>query len=57
MKKSRMKSFVGGLVLGGIVGAIIGGFAVAVVGATAFINYSLEQDKVCTAMQTLTKIK
>ena len=44
MNKST-KTFIGGIVLGTILGAIIGGFAVAVVGATAFINYELAKDK------------
>lgn len=57
MQKSRTKSFIGGIVLGALVGAIIGGFAVAMVGGTAFISYSLEQEKVCTALQTIIQHK
>ena len=41
MQKTRLKSFIGGLVIGGVMGAIIGGLAVANVFAIAFINAGL----------------
>lgn len=46
MEKSRMKSFIGGLVIGVLCGALVGGFTVAVIGGTAFINFALKQDEI-----------
>lgn len=57
MKKSRIKSFVGGSFLGAIIGGVIVGFCVFSIMGTFFINYSLNQDKVCDAMNSLTNIK
>jgi hypothetical protein len=42
--KNPKKTFIGGLVIGLLVGAILGGFTVAVIGATAFLNYELSKD-------------
>jgi predicted lipid-binding transport protein (Tim44 family) len=39
-EKSRTKSFIGGLVIGVLVGALIGGFAMSAVLGTAFIDYA-----------------
>ena len=39
--KTRLKSFIGGLVIGVVAGAVIGGLAIANVMAIAFINYNL----------------
>jgi hypothetical protein len=50
--KRTTKTFIGGCVLGVIVGAIVGGFAVAVVMGTAFINYNLEGYKTPIIYQT-----
>jgi hypothetical protein len=55
--KNPKKTFIGGLVIGLVVGSLIGGFTVFMIGGTMFVNYSLNQDKVCTAMQELTKTK
>jgi hypothetical protein len=47
------KTFIGGSVLGAIVGGIIVGFCVFAIMGTLFINYALNQDKVCDAMNNL----
>ena len=41
MQKTRLKSFIGGLVIGGLLGSLLGGLAVANVFAIAFINAGL----------------
>jgi hypothetical protein len=40
------KVFIGGLVIGGLIGALVGGFTVAIIGGTAFINYAMKQDEI-----------
>jgi len=40
-EKSRIKSFVGGAFLGGLVGLLAGGFVTASIMATAFINANI----------------
>lgn len=50
--KRTTKTFIGGAVVGSLVGAIIGGFAVAMVMGTAFINYNLEGYKAPIIYQT-----
>ena len=45
--KSRMKSFIGGAVIFGIIGAITGGIVMSVILGTAFIDYSLSHPTLC----------
>jgi hypothetical protein len=55
--KITTKKWIYGCIVGVFAGALIGGYTVAVIAGTAFINYSLNQDKVCDAMNNLTKLK
>jgi hypothetical protein len=49
--KKETKTFIGGSVLGAIIGGFIVGFCVFAIMGTLFINYSLKQDKVCNEMK------
>jgi len=55
MKKST-KTFIGGLVIGGVVFSVVTAFAVSAVWATAFINFSLKQDEINSTLMGQTTI-
>ena len=44
-EKSRAKSFIGGTVIGLLLGALVGGFTVACIMGTAFINWNIKNEK------------
>lgn len=48
--RKELRTFIGGLVIGAIIGAGVGGVAVAMVGATAFIDYSISHP--CPTIQS-----
>jgi len=51
--RKETKKFIGGAVIGVLVGAIIGGFTVAIVMGTAFVNYELKKVEVGTLSQMI----
>lgn len=53
MEKSRKKSFIGGIVIGLLVGALIGGYTIAVIMGSAFIDYSLSHPIQCQTQNAL----
>jgi hypothetical protein len=55
LKKTRIKSFIGGGIIGFIIGMVAGGFTVACIMGTLFIDYSLHQDKVHQSIISQTK--
>jgi hypothetical protein len=42
--RKELKTFFGGITIGLLTGAVVGGFVVALIGATAFINYEIAKD-------------
>jgi hypothetical protein len=57
MKKSRLKSFIGGLIIGSIISALISAFVCFLIGGTLFINYELNRQEVKDNLQAITKLK
>ena len=51
--KKELKTFIGGAVIGSVISGFIVGFCVFAIMGTLFINYALNQDKVCDAMNNL----
>lgn len=55
MKKNRIKSFIGGLVIGSIVSALITTFVCFLIGGSLFINYELNRQAVAENLKAITK--
>jgi len=55
MKKTRLKSFIGGLIIGSIISALITAFVCFLIGGTLFINYELNRQEVKDNLQAIIK--
>ena len=53
--KSRIKVFIGGLVIGSIISALITTFVCFLIGGTLFINYELNRQTVAENLKVITK--
>jgi hypothetical protein len=57
MKKTRIKSFIGGLVIGSIITALITTFVCFLIGGSLFINYELNRQTVADNLKIITNLK
>jgi hypothetical protein len=55
--KTRIKSFIGGLVIGSIITALITTFVCFLIGGTLFINYELNRQTVADNLKIITNLK